>query len=327
MMPTRPFSSRSNTPPPVATPGPVTAVDDAPVVPPPPRTAPSHVDNLRSPRPFPTPEPQGIPPVEVPESADDEPRPTRRWLTTVAIALAALVLGALAAAWFTSREETATPQAVDDAIGEAFTSTTVPAPLGPAIYSTVLPSLAFIQAGEPGADDSSIGSGVVINADGLIMTSNHVVEGADRLRITFADGTSAEAQVVQADPAIDIALLQPSTLPEVVVPAVLGGGVRIGDPVYALGNPLGLGGSFSAGVLSGLDRTLPLPDGSELAGLMQFDAAVNPGSSGGPLVDRNGQVVGIVTAIANPTGNDFFSGIGFAVPIDTAGGAAGGPEQ
>lgn len=244
-----------------------------------------------------------------------------------AIALIALALGAVIAGWFTTRTETATPAQVDEAIGEAFSSTTVPQPIGPAIYATVLPSLTFIQTGEPNAEGSSIGSGVVINADGNIMTSNHVIDGATQITVTFADGTEANARVVEAEPAIDIAVLETDRLPEVVVPAVLGGDVRIGDSVYALGNPLGLGGSFSAGVVSGLDRSLPLPDGAQLEQLIQFDAAVNPGSSGGPLVDRSGQVVGIVTAIANPTGEDFFSGIGFAVPIATAGGAAGGPEQ
>lgn len=302
MTSTRPFSTRS-TPPPVAVPGPVTAVVDVPP-------------------PLPEPAPEPIEPTP-----DDEQAQWRRWLLPVAVAVAVFALAAAVLAWRSDRGETTTPAQVTDAIDEAFSSTTVAQPIGPTIYSNLLPSLTFIQTGEPGTDDASIGSGVVINTDGNIMTSNHVIEDAEQIRVTFADGTETDAQVIQADPTLDIAVLQPAALPEVVVPAVLGGGVRVGDPVFALGNPLGLGGSFSAGVVSGLDRTLPLPDGSELERLIQFDAAVNPGSSGGPLVDRSGQVVGIVTAIANPTGEDFFSGIGFAVPIDVAGGAAGGPEQ
>lgn len=337
----RPFSSRS-TPPPVAIPGPVTAVVDTPPAPrppahatPPPQMNPSLAPQRPTLQPNPTPPyltpprltpPNLDPPLPEPESEAAVSR-WRRWFFPSFAGLLLLLLGGIIAGWFTTRTETTSPDQVNDAIGEAFSSTTIPGPAGPAIYSTVLPSLAFIQSGEPNTEGSSIGSGVVINADGNIMTSNHVVDGATQILITFADGTESAAQIIQADPAIDIAILQVQTLPEVVVPAVLGGGVRIGDPVYALGNPLGLGGSFSAGVVSGLDRTLPLPDGSELGQLIQFDAAVNPGSSGGPLVDRGGQVVGIVTAIANPTGEDFFSGIGFAVPIATAGGAAGGPEQ
>jgi len=313
MTSTRPFSTRS-TAPPVAIPGQFSAVEPASTLPPaPPSASPSpHLD---------PPEPEGD------SQTVDAERSWRRFVKPVLLTVLAVALGAVVAVWLTNQTETATPAQIDEAIDEAFSSTTVPQPVGPAIYATVLPSLTFIQTGEPNAEGSSIGSGVVINADGNIMTSNHVVEGASQIVVTFADGTESPAQIVQADPAIDIAILQAATLPEVVVPAILGGGVRIGDPVFALGNPLGLGGSFSAGVVSGLDRTLPLPDGSALEQLIQFDAAVNPGSSGGPLVDRSGQLVGIVTAIANPTGEDFFSGIGFAVPIATAGGAAGGPEQ
>ena len=111
------------------------------------------------------------------------------------------------------------------------------------------------------------------------------------------------------------------------MPAVLGGGVRVGDDVYAVGHPLGLVDSLTAGVVSGLNRTIPVPGGGSLSGLIQFDAAVNPGNSGGPLLNRAGQVVGIVTALANPSDQSFFIGIGFAVTIATAGGAAGAPQQ
>jgi S1-C subfamily serine protease len=102
--------------------------------------------------------------------------------------------------------------------------------------------------------------------------------------------------------------------------------MQVGDETYAVGNPLGLAASMSAGVISGFNRSLPLDDGDErLEGLIQFDAAVNPGNSGGPLLNRNGQVIGIVTALANPSEQNFFIGIGFAVPIDEAVAAAGAP--
>jgi len=111
------------------------------------------------------------------------------------------------------------------------------------------------------------------------------------------------------------------------VPAVLAGTPPVGDAVFAVGNPLGLRASLTAGVVSATGRTITSPAGPTLDGLIQFDAAVNPGNSGGPLLNRAGQVVGIVTALANPANQDFFVGVGFAVPIATAGGAAGGPQQ
>jgi S1-C subfamily serine protease len=130
-------------------------------------------------------------------------------------------------------------------------------------------------------------------------------------------------------PENDIAVLQPGQLPKLLVPAMLGNpnALRVGDEAYVVGNPLGLYGSLSAGVISGLKRSFtPSGRGQRLENLIQFDAAVNPGSSGGPLLNRYGQVVGIVTALANPSGQDAFSGIGFAVPIDVAGGAVGMPS-
>ena len=103
--------------------------------------------------------------------------------------------------------------------------------------------------------------------------------------------------------------------------------MHIGDEAYAVGNPLGLSGSLSAGVISGFNRSFTIDEtGLELGGLIQFDAAVNPGNSGGPLLNRFGQVIGIVTALAKPNERDSFTGIGFAVPIEIAGGAAGIPE-
>ena len=122
--------------------------------------------------------------------------------------------------------------------------------------------------------------------------------------------------------------MKPAELPpQVVVPAVLGGGVQLGDEAYAVGNPLGFVDSITSGVISGLGRTVDVPDGKRLRGLIQFDAAVNPGNSGGPLLNRGAQVVGIVTAIANPGEDGYFIGIGFAVPIGTAGGAANAPSK
>jgi S1-C subfamily serine protease len=194
-----------------------------------------------------------------------------------------------------------------------------------AVYQHILPSIVAIEtraaAKGPG---EGFGTGVIVNADGTIMTALHVVEGAARIRVTFVDGTKATADVVQADPDTDTAVLVPRRLPEVVVPAVLGGGVQVGDETYAVGHPLGFADSLSAGVVSGLGRSVKVENGKTLRGLIQFDAAVNPGNSGGPLLNRGGQVVGIVTALANPGGSDAFIGIGFAVPIGAAGGGGDG---
>lgn len=309
MTSTKPFAKRE-LPPPVAIPEVITEPGFG-AAPPPPPELPEDLETSVA----------ETPTLE--EQLATSTRRIRRLL--VLLGLLTIALAALAIWWAQSRPETATPDEVNAAIAETLSTTTVPEPIGPLIYNSVIPSVVVIQTGE--GEQGSIGTGVVINEDGNIMTSLHVVDGGGDIRVTFADGTPANATIVESDPTIDIAVLAADRSPEVIVPAVLGGGARIGDPVYAIGNPLGLGGSFSAGVVSGLDRTMPVDENTELEGLIQFDAAVNPGSSGGPLVNRAGQVVGIVTALANPTGEDFFSGIGFAVPIAAAGGAAGGPQQ
>lgn len=213
-----------------------------------------------------------------------------------------------------------------------FLAEATPAPAVSAqIYQAVLPSLVFIETESADADGESghgVGSGVVISDRGEILTSLHVVADAATIQLTFADGTEAAAQIVAAEPENDIAVLLASQLPEVLVPATLGNpnAMRIGDEAYVIGNPLGLFGSMSSGVISGLKRSFrPSNAGQRLQDLIQFDAAVNPGNSGGPLLNRNGQVVGIVTGLVNPTDQDVFIGIGFAVPINVAGGAAGLP--
>nr|WP_211254732.1 trypsin-like peptidase domain-containing protein [Knoellia aerolata] len=176
------------------------------------------------------------------------------------------------------------------------------------------------------ADRNRLGSGVVANRNGEILTAAHVVSGAGTIRVTFADGTETTATVASSDEASDIATLIPGDLPETLVPATLGGAVEVGGPVVAIGNPLGLAASASAGVVSGLDRRADTADGT-FAGLIQFDAAVNPGSSGGPLLNAGGLVVGIVVSIADPGKDRAFAGIGFAVPIGTAlGGDGPGPQ-
>ena len=200
------------------------------------------------------------------------------------------------------------------------TTTTLAPAVAAKVYRTIQPSLVVVQASLP-SGEQSLGSGVIVNQQGQVLTAQHVIDGASTIKIGFADGSTTEAQVASSSSDKDTALLVPDQPPSVIVPAVLGGGVKVGDDAYSVGNPLGLTESMTAGVISGLDRSIEREDGKgELAGLIQFDAAVNPGSSGGPLLNRRGQVVGIVTALANPSGQRFFVGIGFAVPIASAGG-------
>src|ERR1700742_1596835 len=188
----------------------------------------------------------------------------------------------------------------------------------PNIYQRVAPSVVTVR------DGRELGTGVIVADDGTIVTADHVIAAGGSVTVTFADGTVANASVASADKKMDIAELIPAKLPKVVVPATLGGTAGIGSSVVAIGNPLGLTDSVSSGIVSGLDRTADTDTGTR-TGLIQFDAAVNPGSSGGPLLDSRGMVVGIVVAIADLDGQDSFAGIAFAVPIGAAlGGGAGG---
>jgi len=186
----------------------------------------------------------------------------------------------------------------------------------PAIYQRVAPSVVIVRTGH------ELGSGVIVTDNGLILTANHVVAGGGAVTVTFADGTTARATVAGANPKLDVAELVPAKLPQVVVPATVGGAADVGASVVAIGNPLGLTDSVSAGVISGLDRTADTSNG-KFTGLIQFDASVNPGSSGGPLLDAHGRIIGVVVSLATPDGQDAFAGIGFAVPIGTALGAGG----
>jgi len=176
----------------------------------------------------------------------------------------------------------------------------------------------------------SSGSGVVIDDAGDILTALHVVQDAATVSVVFADGTESGAVIISEAAASDIAALRPANTPAQLRPATLGNpsGLRIGDDAIVVGNPFNLTRSLSTGVISGLDRSVQVPNQNRsLTGLIQFDAAVNPGSSGGPLVNRDGEVVGIVTGLVNPTGQPAFSGVGFAVTIDTAANALGVPPD
>ncbi len=289
----------------------------------------------------PIPPPIGTPPSDAATPAAASPATTRiRRLAPVAIGAAAMLLVVLLVATLLPKASPLTQQQVDEAIASALASVTPPPAFAQTVYQAVQPSLVLIETtreeGEAevdGADPSDdphdgLGSGVVVNLDGDILTSLHVVDDAKSIDVTFADGSKSAAEIVATQPEDDIAVIHATDPPEELVPATLGnpGAVTQGTEVYALGSPFGLYGSVTAGVVSGLDRTFTVQQtGRTLTGLFQIDAAVNPGNSGGALVDRNGLLIGIVTALLNPTRDDVFIGIGLAVPIDVAGGAAGLP--
>lgn len=226
-----------------------------------------------------------------------------------------------------------TQRDIDQTVADALASVTPAPAYSESVYRAVQPSLVLIETKgvvkntKPG-EDGGLGSGVIVNLDGDILTSLHVVADATEIELTFADGTKSSAEVVATQPENDIAVLRATQPPANLVPAILGdpGSVRQGSEAYAMGNPFGLSSSMSVGVISGVNRSFKLPDSElVLTGLIQIDAAVNPGNSGGALTDREGHVIGIVTALINPTDDDVFIGIGLAVPIDVAGGAAGLP--
>ncbi len=224
-----------------------------------------------------------------------------------------------------------TQNEVNAAISSAMASATPRPAFSEQVYQIIQPSIVWIVAdgvGANGESESGLGTGVIINNNGDILTALHVVNHATNIKLTFADGTQSSAAVSSSQPEKDIAVLQARTLPQQFLPATLGnaGALKTGDEAYVVGNPFGLYSSMSAGVISGFDRTFQ-PEGTNqtIQGLIQVDAAVNPGNSGGPLLNRYGQVVGIVTGIVNPTNESFFVGIGFAVPINVAAGGAGLP--
>lgn len=270
-------------------------------------------------------------PVETPSRIEPAAARPRRWRALLAGAVAVVVVAGLAL-WWAAAPVAPTPADVDAAVRRGIEQERqreqAAPPEAAAAYRTIGPSLVTVTSRRPGGGgtEGALGSGVVVNARGAVLTALHVVDGADAVEVEFADGTRTAARVAAAQPEQDVAVLVTDRLPEVVVPAVLAGPPTVGAAVFAVGNPLGLRRTLTAGVVSAVDREIGTERGA-LRGLIQFDAAVNPGNSGGPLLDGAGQVVGIVTALANPAGQDFFVGVGFAVPIATAGGVAGGPQQ
>jgi S1-C subfamily serine protease len=286
------------------------------------------------------------------------PLPRRRWRQRLAArreALLWLLVAALVAfvggqALLTHPPRALTQKDIDAAVRHTLEKEPLPSAVAKA-YEAVRPSVVRVQgftsdidmdskeseskpAGKDedkdrdGKADRSTGTGVVIVDKGLILTNLHVVAGARRLKVTFADGLESDASLINVQPENDLAVLRAHRVPDDLMAATMRstGDLAPGDYVAAIGFPFGIGPSVSAGVVSGLKREFRSPEGRQvLSNLIQFDAAANPGNSGGPLITMDGEVVGIVTAILNPSEQRTFIGIGFAVPIENAAAAAGMP--
>ena len=264
------------------------------------------------------------------------------WSTWLILALLVTVAGLLASRSGGAGVRPVTQDDIDRAVRASLEKEPLPSAAA-AAYEAILPSVVRViglddeseteaakadEKAEEKAMERSLGTGVVIVDNGTILTNLHVVWGAKKIRVRFMNGHESEAVMVGAQPENDLAVLRAQSLPDDLEAATMRStaDLRPGDHVIAVGHPFGIGPSVSHGVVSGLKREFRSPEGEKtLSNLIQFDAAANPGNSGGPLVTMDGHVVGIVTAILNPSEQRTFIGIGFAVPIENAASAAGMP--
>ena len=257
---------------------------------------------------------------------------TSRNERVLVVAVTAFVVAAAAVTYALLRPppRALTQEDIDAAVLQTLETVPLPSQAAKA-YEIVRPSVVRVRGFGPGRDGTEntevgVGTGVVIVDKGLILTNLHVVVGAEKIGVVFDEGLEADADIVGVQPEHDLALIQAKKIPDDLVAATLRstGGITPGDHVVAVGFPFGIGPSATAGVISGLAREYNSPRGKRtLTNLIQFDAAANPGNSGGPLVTDEGEVIGIVTGILNPNQQRTFIGIGFAVPIENAAAAAG----
>ncbi len=250
------------------------------------------------------------------------------WVGTAAL-LALFVV--LSHAWLNPPARQFTQEDISAAVLHTLETQALPSPAAKA-YEAIRPSVVRVRRLEPDKNgtyvEKGVGSGVVIVNKGIILTNLHVVAGAKRVQVVFADGLESDATVTGVQPEHDLAVLQADEIPDDLGAATMRStaDLALGDQVVAVGFPFGIGPSATAGVVSGLRREFRSKEGKRiLTNLIQFDAAVNPGSSGGPLINTQGEVLGVVTAILNPNDQGVFVGIGFAVPIENPAAAAGVP--
>lgn len=303
---------------------------------------------------------QSSPPVfiDAPEGPTARQRLAEAWRrvsarhgTKLAVAASVLITLALVGTWqvLQPAAQRLTQDDINQAVNFALDERPRPPSVASMAYAAVIPSVVRVNGYNPGSEAATpkaetppienppageieenfhekytaVGTGVVIDDQGTILTNLHVARAAQRLRVEFYDGTEADARIVGARPELDLAIIMPNRLPDDLQPATLGASadLRPGDEVVAIGFPFGIGPSASAGVVSGLLRIFEQEGQPAMRNMIQFDAAANPGNSGGPLINADGEVVGIVTAIMNPSGIRTFAGIGFAATIEDAGGA------
>lgn len=275
------------------------------------------------------PNPVSTPSIPIPPSALIRRRNPVVWILVGGLSALLLVWGTMS---LSPSPRRITQKDIDRAVRHTLETQTLPSPAAKA-YEVIKPSVVRVRGldTDPDGDDEierKVGTGVVMVDKGIILTNLHVVTGARLIKVVFADGLESEAGVVGLQPENDLAVLQAKVVPDDLSPANLGStrDLAVGDHVVAVGFPFGIGPSASAGVVSGVNREFRSPEGERLlTGLIQFDAAANLGNSGGPLVNAKGEVVGIVTAILNPTDQRVFIGIGFAVTMESAATAIGLP--
>jgi S1-C subfamily serine protease len=227
-------------------------------------------------------------------------------------------------------EDTASPSPTGMASPTVVHSSATPPSDGqssiPDLYAQVNPSvvrittLTVLRGRFRSQQSQGLGSGLVIDKEGDILTNYHVVAGAQTMEVTLFDEASAEAQLVGTDPGDDLAVIKADFSGIDLSPANLGDSsqIRAGESVIAIGNPFGLAGTVTEGIISGVGRTSPDQQNGLLRELIQTDTAINPGNSGGPLLNLSGEVIGINSSVENPTGSNTFVGVGYAVPIETA---------
>ena len=278
-----------------------------------------------------------VPAAPQPAKVEQKPGRLGAWLRRNRLPLLAGLPGVLALAWMLAQGSIQpgavqyTQEDIDAAVTKALDTVPLPshsAKAYEAVRGSIVRVRAFHEMPDGGESQGSVGTGVVILDKGVILTNIHVIAGAKRITVTFETGMESDAIVTGTKPEDDLAVLQAVTIPDDLMAATLQStaGLQPGDYVTAVGFPFGVGPSVSSGVVSGLKREYRSPEGKRvLTNLIQFDAAANPGNSGGPLLNATGEVVGIVTGILNPTEQRVFVGIGFAVPIENAAAAVGVP--
>lgn len=264
--------------------------------------------------------PGGEPPVTGPLARPPAPAgPARRsspWRVVAAATVAATLAGG-GAGWIAGRSTAPASSAVTTSATVASAGASVPdviAAVQASVVTIDVTSSATTRSGRT-VQQSGAGTGFVIDADGLIATNAHVVEGATSVTVTLSDGSQAQGTVVGADASADLAVVRIDRTGLTPVTVGSSTALRVGDEVIAIGNALGLGGTPTAtmGIVSALGRSITTDSGTSYQDLVQIDAPINPGDSGGPVVDAAGRVIGIASA-----GTTSAENIGFAIPIDTA---------